>query len=209
MHVSRMTRGRAAIAIRMVGGVSLARLPITAPARLWCQPRGRWSGSRGHRDHYPGIASTKAARLSDPHCIFCKVVVGEAPGTILYEDDIVVVFLDINPVTPGHMMVVPRAHLPALADIDAETGGHLFNVAQRMAAALRESGLRCDGVNLFYADGEAAFQEVFHAHLHVIPRFEGDGFKLSADWETQPSRPELEAVGEQIRNALDGTTTNE
>jgi len=78
-----------------------------------------------------------------------------------------------------------------------------FNVAQRMADGLRASGLRCDGVNLFYADGEAAFQEVFHAHLHVFPRYDGDGFRLIADWETQPSRPELEAVGEQIRNALE------
>jgi len=147
--------------------------------------------------------------MSDPPCIFCKIIVGEAPATILYEDENVVVFLDINPVTPGHMMVVPRAHLPALADLDPQIGGHMFNVAQRMAAALRESGLRCDGVNLFYADGEAALQEVFHAHLHVFPRYHGDGFELIADWETHPSRPELETVGKQIRNALQTVTTDE
>jgi len=146
--------------------------------------------------------------MTDPECIFCKIVADEAPATFLYEDDTVVVFLDINPVTPGHLMVVPRAHLPALADIDPETGGHLFNVAQRMAAALRESGLRCDGVNLFYADGEAAFQEVFHAHLHVFPRYDGDGFGLIADWETQPSSSELAAIGERIRDAL-AVATNE
>lgn len=147
--------------------------------------------------------------MTDPDCIFCRIAGGEAPATILYEDDTVVVFLDINPVTPGHMMVVPRAHLPALADLDPQMGGYLFNVAQRMADGLRKSGLRCDGVNLFYADGEAAFQEVFHAHLHVFPRYDGDGFRLIADWETQPSRPELEAVGEQIRNALDTVVSNE
>lgn len=141
--------------------------------------------------------------MTDPHCIFCKIVAGEAPATILHEDDTVIVFLDINPVTPGHLMVVPRAHLPALADIDPQTGGHMFNIAQRMAASLRESGVRCDGVNLFYADGEAAFQEVFHAHLHVFPRYDGDGFELVADWESQSSGPELEAVGEEIRKALD------
>ncbi len=147
--------------------------------------------------------------MNDPDCIFCKIAGGEAPATILYEDDTVLVFLTIGPVTPGHLMVVPRAHLPALADIDLQTGAHLFNVAQRMAAALRESGLRCDGVNLFYADGEAAFQEVFHAHLHVFPRYDGDGFELIADWETRPARAELEAVGERIRNALDTVPTNE
>jgi histidine triad (HIT) family protein len=147
--------------------------------------------------------------MTDPDCIFCKIAGGEAPATILYEDDTIVVFLDINPVTPGHMMVVPRAHLPALADLDPQMGAYLFNVAQRMADGLRESGLRCDGVNLLYADGEAAFQEVFHAHLHVFPRYDGDGFRLIADWETQPSRPQLEAVGEQIRNALDTVVSHE
>jgi len=147
--------------------------------------------------------------MTDPHCIFCKIVAGEAPASIVHQDDTVIVFLDINPVTPGHLMVMPRAHLPALADIDPQTGGHMFNVAQRMAAALRESGLRCDGINMFYADGEAAFQEVFHAHLHVFPRYEGDGFRLVADWESESSRPELEAVGEQIRIALDTVSTNE
>jgi histidine triad (HIT) family protein len=145
--------------------------------------------------------------VTDPDCVFCKIVGGNAPATIVYEDDTVVVFLDINPVTPGNMMVVPREHLPALADLDSETGARIFNVAQRMAAALRESGLRCEGVNLFYADGEAAFQEVFHAHLHVFPRFDGDGFGLVANWDTQPPRSELETIGEQIRNGLETVVT--
>lgn len=120
-----------------------------------------------------------------------------------------VVFLDINPVTPGHTLVVPRAHLPALSDVDPRTGAHMFNVAQRIAKALRSSGLRSDGVNLFYADGEAANQTVFHAHLHVFPRYDGDGFRLTAERQTQPSRPELETTGEQIRNALEATGTEE
>lgn len=147
--------------------------------------------------------------LIDPTCIFCQIVAGDADATLLYEDDTLIVFLDINPVTPGHTLVVPRAHMPALSDVDPWTGAHMFNVAQRMAKALRASGLRCEGVNLFYADGEAAFQEVFHAHLHVFPRYEGDGFRLVADWETQPSRPELETTGEQIRNALEAMGTEE
>jgi len=140
--------------------------------------------------------------MTDPDCIFCKIVAGDADATMVFEDDTVVVFLDINPLTPGHMMVVPRAHLPALSDVDHQTGAHMFNTAQRMASALRKSGLRSDGVNLFYADGEAAFQEVFHAHLHVFPRYQDDGFRLVGDWETQPSRSELDGVGSQIRNGL-------
>ena len=142
--------------------------------------------------------------MTDSDCVFCQIVQGNSPATFVHEDDVVVAFLDINPVTPGHLLVVPRAHLPALSDVDAATGAHMFNVAQRMAAALRTSGVRCDGVNLFYADGEAAFQEVFHAHLHVLPRFEGDGFKLMADWQSSPTRDELDAVGHQIRTAIDG-----
>jgi histidine triad (HIT) family protein len=141
----------------------------------------------------------------DKNCIFCQIVAGDADATLLYEDDTLIVFLDINPVTPGHTLVVPRAHMQALSDVDPRTGAHMFNIAQRMAKALRASGLRCDGVNLFYFDGEAANQTVFHAHLHVIPRFHGDGFRLTADMQTQPPRPELEATGERIHNALEGT----
>lgn len=145
--------------------------------------------------------------LIDPTCIFCQIVAGDADATFIFEDDTVVVFLDINPVTPGHTLVVPRAHMPALSDVDPRTGAHMFNVAQRMAKALRASDLRCEGVNLFYADGEAANQTVFHAHLHVFPRYDGDGFGLTAERQTQPSRPELEATGEQIRTALEATGT--
>jgi histidine triad (HIT) family protein len=143
----------------------------------------------------------------DPTCIFCQIVAGDAESTVIYEDDIMVVLLDINPVTPGHTLVVPRAHMPALSDVDLRTGAHMFNVAQRVAKALRASGLPCDGINLFYADGEAANQTVFHAHLHVIPRYAEDGFIPTAERQTQPSRPELEATGEQIRNTLEAMGT--
>jgi len=77
-------------------------------------------------------------------------------------------------------------------------GGHMFRVAQQMAAALRRSGLPCQGVNLFLADGEAAFQEVFHVHLHVLPRNRGDGFRIHAKWRS-PSRAELDSVAEKVR----------
>jgi len=140
--------------------------------------------------------------LGDPDCVFCRIVDGEAEATFVYDDDDVVVFLTTGPVTPGHLMVVPRAHLPYLADIDTRLGGHMFNVAKQMAQALRASTLRCEAVNLFYADGEAAFQEIFHSHLHVFPRYQGDGFRLDADWDNVPSRDELDQVGEQVRAAL-------
>ena len=112
--------------------------------------------------------------------------------------------MTIEPVTAGHTIVVPNAHRAYLADLDAGTGGHLFVVAMRIAAALRASGLPCDGVNLFYADGAAAFQSVFHAHLHVFARTVGDGFTVAATaWdEPPPCRVGLDAEAEAIRAAL-------
>jgi diadenosine tetraphosphate (Ap4A) HIT family hydrolase len=85
-------------------------------------------------------------------------------------------FMDIQPVNPGHLLVAPRVHAPSLARMDPEVGGWLFRVGMELAQAVRRSGIRCEGVNLFLADGAAAGQEVFHVHLHVIPRFSADGF---------------------------------
>jgi diadenosine tetraphosphate (Ap4A) HIT family hydrolase len=100
--------------------------------------------------------------------------------------------------------VIPNRHAALLADLDENTGAHMFRVAQRLARALRHSGVRCEGVNLFLADGEAAMQEIFHAHLHVFPRYEGDGFGLtfSSDYFTRPDRSELDEIAERIQNAL-------
>ena len=114
--------------------------------------------------------------------------------------------MDIRPVNPGHLLVIPIEHRAHLADIDAETAGHLMRVGHRLAAAVRTSGVRCDGVNLFLADGKAAMQEVFHVHLHVIPRFAGDGFGLrfGPDYDKLPPRAELDRIGDSIRKTLDG-----
>ena len=137
-------------------------------------------------------------------CIFCQIITREAPASIFYEDDLVLGFMDIQPVTTGHVMVIPKKHGASLAELDEETGKHMFTVAQRVAAALRKSGVKCEGVNLFLADGEAAFQDVFHVHLHVIPRYKGDSFKISADWSIHPPREELDLVAAQIKGAYDG-----
>ena len=115
--------------------------------------------------------------------------------------------MDINPVNPGHVLVVPKAHLPNLADMDEATGEHLFKIAMRMARALRRSGIRCDGVNLFLADGAEAGQEVPHVHLHVIARFEGDAFKIEADWSAPPPRQELDDCADQLRRAYETATS--
>jgi len=130
-------------------------------------------------------------------CVICQLLSGELEVSMVHQDDLCSAFMDIQPVNPGHVLVVPHKHAPYLADLDNQEGAQMFRVAQRLAAALRESGVKCEGVNFFLADGEAAGQEVFHVHLHVFPRFARDGFKL-----VLPPRRELNEIAEKLKNAL-------
>lgn len=134
-------------------------------------------------------------------CVFCEIVAGRADSLVVWDDDRVIAFMDLNPVTDGHVLVVPKAHSMGLDDIDPPTASRMMWVAQRLSVALKESSLHCDGVNLFLADGEAAFQEVFHSHLHVFPRFEGDGFTIGAQWKGR-TRHELARAAEALTSAL-------
>lgn len=131
-------------------------------------------------------------------CVFCGIVDGSVPSSPVLDTGTVLAFMDIDPVTPGHTLVIPKAHLPDLADLDDELAGEMMAVARRVAAALRRTDLRCDGVNLFYADGEAAFQEVFHSHLHVFPRYADDGFDITASWGSGPPREELDRIAAKL-----------
>ena len=113
--------------------------------------------------------------------------------------------MDIQPVNPGHLLVVPVEHGTYLADIDAETAAHLMRIGHGAAAALRASGVKCEGVNIFLADGEAAMQEILHVHLHVFPRFRNNGFglKFSPEYYTRrPPRPELDDVAATLRQRM-------
>ena len=138
-----------------------------------------------------------------PDCIFCQLLAGAAPASFVYRDEVCAAFMDIQPVNPGHLLVVPLAHAADLAALPPETGAQLMRVAQRLAAAVRQSGVRCEGVDLFLADGEAAGQEVFHVHLHVIPRYTGDGFgfRFGPEYDKRPPRAELERIAAAIRTA--------
>jgi histidine triad (HIT) family protein len=118
----------------------------------------------------------------------------------VYSDEKVLAFMDAQPVNPGHVLVIPKAHAAQLSDLDEETGGRVFKVAMRVSAGLRRSGVRCEGVNLLLADGEAASQEVFHIHLHVVPRFRGDGFgiRFGPRYGSRPDKKELDKVALSI-----------
>jgi histidine triad (HIT) family protein len=131
-------------------------------------------------------------------------VEGSAPASKVYEDDLCLSFMDIQPVNPGHVLVIPKAHFADISELPAETGGHLFQVAQRVALSLPKTDVKNEGVDLFLANGEAAGQEVFHVHLHVIPRYEGDGFgfRFGPHYNNLPERTELDDIAIQIRKQL-------
>ncbi|WP_120002847.1 HIT family protein [Nesterenkonia muleiensis] len=139
--------------------------------------------------------------MENQDCVFCGIVEDPSESDVVWKDDGVIAFMDINPVTDGHVLVIPRRHHVGLIDLPEATAAHMMRVAQSIARALRASQLRCEGINLFFADGEAAFQEIFHSHLHIFPRYEGDGFVVEALWEGR-SRESLRASAEAIRREL-------
>ena len=107
-------------------------------------------------------------------CVFCAVVAGDAPAVRVYEDEGYLAFLDIRPFSRGHTLVVPKRHSVDLTDTDADTLAGMIAVGARIGLAARASGLHADGNNIAINDGKAAFQTVFHIHLHVVPRKSGD-----------------------------------
>src|ERR1700760_1785097 len=121
--------------------------------------------------------------MRDPDCIFCKIVAGELPATILGEDERTISFMDISPATRGHALVIPREHSADLLSIDADDLAAVGLAAQRLATRVKQR-LGAEGVNLLNACGAVAFQSVFHFHMHVIPRYEGDPLRLP--WVPSP-----------------------
>ncbi len=137
-------------------------------------------------------------------CPFCKIRDGDLPASIIHQDDTCTAFLDVQPINPGHILIIPNEHVENLAELDPETGSRLFRLAQNISSALRESGIQCPGINLFLADGKEAMQEVPHLHLHVFPRFADDGFEFhfSPTYFELPTRDELDKNAEHIKQAL-------
>ncbi len=136
--------------------------------------------------------------------IFAKILRGEIPSHRLYEDDKCLAILDIFPVNLGHLLVIPKAKAQLVSELAPDLAAHLMAVGARLSKALRQAAPRCEGVNFWISDGAAAGKEVPHVHLHVIPRFAGDGF----GWKCGPGNrvpqeaPVLASVAQAIQTVL-------
>jgi histidine triad (HIT) family protein len=126
--------------------------------------------------------------MNDPNCLFCKILAGDLPAEIVREDEATIAFMDINPWTRGHALVIPRNHSRNLYEVPDEDIAAAGSAAKRLALAMRER-LGCDGVNLINSCEPAAWQTVFHFHVHVIPRYDDDPLQL-------PTRPQSAAPEE-------------
>ncbi len=135
--------------------------------------------------------------MSEPDCLFCQIIAGQVPGQMIDSDERTVAFMDINPATPGHALVVPRRHAKDLLEIDPDDLAATVMAAQRLARRVLDR-LEADGVNLLNACGSAAWQTVFHFHVHVIPRYADDPLRLP--WIPAPGDlEEIASVADRLR----------
>jgi histidine triad (HIT) family protein len=132
--------------------------------------------------------------MSESDCIFCKIIAGELPGTIVDQDERTIAFMDIAPATRGHALVIPRVHATDLTTVSEEDLAAVASAARRLAVRMKER-LGADGVNLLNSCGASAWQTVFHFHVHVIPRYLDDPLRLP--WTPAPGDPEQIAAAAQ------------
>ncbi len=144
---------------------------------------------------------TSANSSSPDSCIFCSIIAGRAPAIVVYQDEHTLAFMDINPATSGHVLVVPRRHARDIFDVSEEDAQHVMRTIVRVARAI-DRALEPDGVNLIQASRRAAFQSVYHFHMHIVPRWFGDG--IAPPWRHVPGDPKaLRETGARIRRELE------
>lgn len=134
-------------------------------------------------------------------CIFCKILADEIPSTVVYEDDLFRAILDVNPAARGHVIILPKNHAANLFELPDEEASKILIVAKKIAKAVKET-YHCDGINILQNNGEASGQTVFHLHVHVIPRFEGDRDHINIGWKPGETPEDLQAIAEEIKANL-------
>lgn len=140
------------------------------------------------------------------NCLFCRIAAGEAEASIIYQDEFVSAFMDLFPIVPGHLLVIPNLHAAYLGELDEALGARVFSLGRRLGETLRQSTLLAQAIGYYLADGPEAGQVVPHVHLHVIPRFIGDGaaFPLHSKAPIMMERTRLDVQASEIRTALHG-----
>jgi len=165
-------------------------------------PAGKVVGTTGACWTWVPLSETRMSRTA-AHCIFCDLIQGAAEVSVCYEDSDAIAFMDVQPVNRGHVLVVPRDHYESLCDVPPKIAMHLFDVSMRLAPTIRDvSG--CGDMNLVVNSGEAAGQNVFHYHVHLIPRRQDDGFDIPLPFpgSQMPDRTFLDAMAARIIAAL-------
>ena len=139
--------------------------------------------------------------MRDENCIFCKILAGEIPSTVVYEDDDFRAILDVNPAARGHVIILPKNHAANIFELPDEDASKIFVVAKKIATAIKKTS-PCDGVNILQNNGEASGQTVFHLHVHVIPRFEGDTDHVNIGWKPGETPADMAKIAEEIKANL-------
>lgn len=134
-------------------------------------------------------------------CVFCKIIAGEIPSTILYEDEDFKVILDIAPTNKGHAIVLPKKHVENIFEMDDDVASKLLVVVKKVSTAIKEE-LNCDGMNILQNNGEAAGQTVFHFHMHIIPRYENDNVTIKFSTTKKYGENEAAQLAKRIQNRL-------
>lgn len=137
--------------------------------------------------------------MREENCIFCKILAGEIPSVTVYEDDSFKAILDVNPAARGHVIILPKNHAADIFELPEEDAAGIMQVAKKIACALKAT-YHCDGINILQNNGEAAGQTVFHLHVHVIPRFDGDTVDIG--WEKGSTPDDISAIADEIRANL-------
>lgn len=136
----------------------------------------------------------KLLKLSVMSCVFCKIIKGEQPASKVYEDEHVIGMMDIRPINEGHILILPKDHHTLLRNLPLELADHLFKVAIRLERALWEAGIACEGTNILQNNGASAWQDIYHVHIHIIPRLSGDHQRIKLS--LSPLKSEREELDE-------------
>ncbi len=137
-------------------------------------------------------------------CVFCQIVAGKIPASVVYEDERMLAFMDLHQLNPGHLLVIPKGHIPTLDQLPVNLAGPLLQTVVLLTRAVQLS-IKPDGINIWQSNGEAAGQEVLHVHFHIVPRFVDDGLRqIYAVAPPVTPRSELDQLAAQIRAELPG-----